>query len=175
MKPKAGARLYGSAARSGLWCMGSVVAEQLRSSNQQTRAAALATLEAAPPGAVCTDHDALVALGELRTLDVEEVPREMFERVSLLLGRLALETTDDRPHSVLAAVWGAGRYVALCDVREATASPSCISTSGHTFTHTTAAVVDVIAAARPNITRWRRRCARTRRARPLWAARRAQG
>ena len=99
--------------------MASNVAEQLRHGTPQARSDALAALEAAPPGTLHED-EVLIALSELRVLDVEEVSREMLERVNLLLGRLSLETADDPAHRVMAAAWGGGRYAAFCDVRRVT-------------------------------------------------------
>ena len=70
------------------------LAERLRSPQAATRAAALGEMEAAPLGTP-VDAAALAALSELRAQDVEAVPRDDFERVSLLLARLCIETVDD--------------------------------------------------------------------------------
>ena len=113
----AGGRLLRS--RGGRREMASNVAEQLRHGTPQARSDAPAALEAASPGTLHEDQ-VLIALSELRMLDVEEVSRETFERVNLLLGRLSLETSDDPAHRVVAAVWGDGRFAAFCDVRGVT-------------------------------------------------------
>jgi hypothetical protein len=111
------------------------LAERLRSPG--TREAALRTMEAAPPlragGPV--DTTAVEALSDLRLLDVEEVPRDMFERVSLLLGRLCLETAEDQDMSVPAAIFGDGRLARFLDVRQPLLHLVSITSAPHSVRH----------------------------------------
>jgi hypothetical protein len=58
---------------------GAAAAERLR--NPATRLAELDAMEQAPPVATADAAAAAAALMELRALDVEDVPREVFERV----------------------------------------------------------------------------------------------
>jgi hypothetical protein len=89
-------------------------AERLR--NPETRLTELAAMEELPPSAVADAADAAAALSELRALDVEEVPREVFERASVLLARLVLGAADDPAHPVIAAAYANGRLASFLDV-----------------------------------------------------------
>jgi hypothetical protein len=89
------------------------LAERLR--DPTTREAAIRSMEDAPPGAPL-DTAAVGVLSELRSLDAEEVPRELFERVSVLIGRLCLATVDDPAYPAFAAVMGEGRYALFLEV-----------------------------------------------------------
>lgn len=53
------------------------------------------------------------ALFEALALDATEVGRDVFDRIGLLLARLAAEASDD-PSAVYGAALGEGRYAACC-------------------------------------------------------------
>ena len=89
-------------------------AERLR--NPETRLTELAAMEELPPSAGADAADAAAALSELRALDVEEVPREVFERASVLLARLVLGAADDPAHPVIAATYANGQLASFLDV-----------------------------------------------------------
>ena len=79
---------------------------------RETRAAALDALDAhAVPIERSVSLGAAPALGELLALDAAEVDPADFDRVGLLLVRLAAEASDD-PASVYGAAWGEGRWLA---------------------------------------------------------------
>ena len=84
--------------------------------NPETRLAELAAMEEAPPSAVAEAADVAAALSELRALDVEEVPREVFERATVLLARLVLGAADDPAHQVFAGAHADGRFASFLDV-----------------------------------------------------------
>ena len=81
--------------------------------DRETRAAALDALDAhAVPIERSVSLGAAPALGELLALDVAEVGPAEFDRIGLLLARLAAEASDD-PASVYGAAWGEGRLLAF--------------------------------------------------------------
>jgi hypothetical protein len=81
--------------------------------DRETRAAALDALEAhAVPIERPVSLGAAPALGELLALDVAEVGPAEFDRIGLLLARLAAQASDD-PASVYGAAWGEGRLKAF--------------------------------------------------------------
>ena len=78
-----------------------------------TRCAAIDALEAhAAPIERAVALGAAPALGELLALDTAEVDPAEFDRIGLLVARLAAEAPDD-PAAVYAAAWGEGRWVAF--------------------------------------------------------------
>eukprot|EP01046_Picozoa_sp_COSAG06_P004179 COSAG06_NODE_172_length_21346_cov_503.127053_9_plen_165_part_00 len=78
-----------------------------------TRSATLDALEAhAVPIERAVALGAAPALGELLALDTAEVDPAKFDRIGLLLARLAAEAPDD-PAAVYAAALGEGRWVAI--------------------------------------------------------------
>ena len=78
-----------------------------------TRGATLDALEAhAAPIERAVALGAAPALGELLALDTAEVDPAEFDRIGLLVARLAAEAPDD-PAAVYAAAWGEGRWVAF--------------------------------------------------------------
>ena len=73
-------------------------------------------MEEAPPSAVAEAADVAAALSELRALDVEEMPREVSERATVLLARLVLGAADDPARQVFAGAYADGRLASYWDV-----------------------------------------------------------